>query len=264
MALQYSNINAPIDHKSLIENLVEQISKCTEDFVISLAVQSRTYTEALQIIQSKSSKNTFSSVTNKKEALDLKKLVMSEVRSVIEELKLDLRNQNMNSNDNTNSNINRDRDQGYNFRRNQYSSSNANNNQNFHRNYSSNRNSYQNANRNWNSNPHQNGNFHQNRDSNRNSYSNHNQNFNRNWSSGQNRNENSNSHQYSGSNQQGNNSNSFPRVNFAQASPQAQYMYLPVPMNTQPNAPVNTGQTYTPIMNPNFGQGHSNGQPNAL
>jgi hypothetical protein len=240
MARQYSNIDTPIDHKNLIENLVEQVAKFTQDFVITLAAKETSYLNAIAIIQSKSKCTKSVSFEKPKNSDELKDF-FTEIRTAIADLKNDsnrtetrnfrrnnfngsrptnesfVQNPNFNRNYNQNSNWNNSNQTQYsnqnssynqspnwnNSDQSQYSNRNSHNNQNFNwnQNQNFNRNSYQNTDCN------QNSNYGQNRNSNQHSNFNQNRNcpngtVNSNWNSNNShRNQNPNSNQKPDTNQ---------------------------------------------------------------
>jgi hypothetical protein len=83
MARQYSNVDTPLDHKTLIENLVEQIASYTQDFVITLAAKEISYLNALSIVGSKTKAPKKMSLEKDTEEMNLNENLMTEMRMAI-------------------------------------------------------------------------------------------------------------------------------------------------------------------------------------
>jgi hypothetical protein len=182
-AIQYSNPIQVIYYIVFIDNLIEQISRCVEPFIISMAAQAGSFSEAIEIVESKIQRKEENSRNKADENSDILKAIRLEIKMALDSHKSQNKggnrqqnndygsNSNNRSNGNSNSNNNdnnRYRNYNNNFRR--------NNNRNFNQNtnWSSNsrdpsRNYNQNYNRNYDQNANQNPNFYNNSNRNFNS-----------------------------------------------------------------------------------------------
>ncbi|HBS53359.1 MAG TPA: hypothetical protein DD806_05120 [Flavobacterium sp.] len=264
MALQYANVEQIIDQKELIRNLVEQVHKYIEEYIITIAAQSVSYMEALQIIQSKH-KNKIPK-NNTPENHEIKDLITQ----VLSYIKREDSNQNQPHRNNQNSS-------NQNFRQDRNFNQNRNYNGQFNnRNYNEQSNYYRNQNGQFNNNRNYNGQF---------NGRNHNGQFNNN----NNNNNSSQNQNFRGNNHVGQNlnRNSAPQVNFTQMVPQSQtcsHQNIPLQFmqeqinydqnNFQNNGSIslnqqnqscgnNPQQNSYANSNPHFGMGHVTGPSNA-
>jgi hypothetical protein len=264
MALQYANIAQEINNTELVRNLVEQVHKYVEEYVITIAAQSSSYMEALQLIQAKYKPRSQISCS-KSDNNDIKDLITQ----VLTYIKREDSSRNQNS---SNQNFRQER----NFNQN--------------RNYNNN---YRNYNDQANNNRYNNGHFQNNRNYNG-QFDNYRENYNQGYRE-------SNNH-YSAYSGQNANENSGPRVNVAQMVPlvpQSQpcsyshqnsslqqtqqplnHFHNREPVGANQPSPQNNDQNFTVNQpnwqfvpapqqningnpNPHFGTGHSTGLPNA-
>jgi hypothetical protein len=255
-AIQYSNPIQAINHRVFIDNLIEQISRCVEPFIISMAAQAGSFPEAIEIVKSKIKRKEESSRDKADENSDILKAIRSEIKMALDNHRTISQNEGNSRQRNIENSLNcNDRSNGnfFNNGNNRYRNDNdyfrRNDNRNFNRN-SNFRNSNRNNNESYNRNYDQHNNQNQ---------TNYNQNFNQN------------PNVYNNSNRNFDNTR---RVHTAHASdlnspinqPQIQYVYVPV--NSQMNNDTNNCQPQ--MMQPNnighmqhFPQGHLNGQSNA-